>query len=127
MSRCVYGTDAQFAHGELLSVCGDQGVEAGLGGGSVYDGSAGGAAEIEVSGYEVGVEMGFKYVAQGGAVAAEPLQVGGGFAEGVDDGGFAFGGDVVGPLRQAAGIDLFDDHGWCVCAHKGRWRRAAVG
>lgn len=110
MAGRVQHAESQLAHFELFLVFGDIGVEGRVGIGAVHDGRAGFFAEVDVAAHEVGVEVRFKNVLDGRAGFFGFVEVGGDFAERVNDYCFAFTFDVVGALCQAAGINLFDFH-----------------
>jgi hypothetical protein len=64
--------------------------EAGFGIGAVHDGSARRFLEVEVTTHEVGVEMRFEDVPDGGIALGSQLEVAIDIPEGIDDGGLSF-------------------------------------
>jgi hypothetical protein len=64
-----------------------------------------------MTGYKIRMEVGFQDVLDGIAGLGSAVNVRLYFAQGIYNQGLAFRGDVVGPLGQTTGINLFNGHG----------------
>ena len=69
-----------------------------------------GGGQLEVPRQEVGVEVGFKDVLDLCIILTGALDVRPNFPQGVDDGRFPLAFDIIGPLCQAARVDVFYFH-----------------
>jgi hypothetical protein len=63
-----------------------------------------------VSANEIGMKMRLENILDGCPVFFCPLQIRLDLPKGIDDGNFSLAFDIIRPLRQAAGIDLFYFH-----------------
>ena len=96
-----YPDRPQFKH---LAIGGLMHGVGGVGLGAVNDGSSRFLGQIDVPRHKIGVEMGLENVLDGSPPFFGHTDVGGCFAEGVNDGRLAVAFNVIGSLRQAAGI-----------------------
>ena len=62
---------------------------------------------------EISVKMRFQHILDSCSVFFCPFNIGGNFAQRIDDGSLAFAFNIVGSLSQATSIDLFYFH-WLV-------------
>ena len=61
--------------------------------------------------HEVGVEVRFQHIFDGGTAVLRQIEVGLDLTEGVHNGGFPIALDVVRALGKATGVNLLDFHG----------------
>ena len=104
--------NGQVAYFQQLVIFGNVRFKTRLCGRAINNSRAGFFSEVEVAGYEVGVEVGFQYIFDFGSVFSRAVNIWLHFAERVNDGCFAVAFDIICAVRQTTGIDLFDLHEW---------------